>query len=57
LEGPVFDRCISSSSSPDGTGDCKFAFSGKMEDKPYGMWTTDGEGLDAWIEVFFKGKY
>lgn len=25
-----------------------------MEDSPFKMWVTDGEGVSAWIKVFFK---
>jgi len=28
-----------------------------MEDAAYGMWTSNGEGLDAWIELNLKKKY
>jgi len=28
-----------------------------MSDEPYGMWRTNGEGLDSWIEITFKKKY
>jgi len=29
------------------------AFTGKMEDTPFNMWVTDGEGISAYIKVFF----
>jgi hypothetical protein len=29
-------------------------FNGNMEDAPFNMWATDGEGVSAWIKVMFK---
>jgi len=28
-----------------------------MEDAAYGMWHSNGEGLDAWLEITLKKKY
>lgn len=28
-----------------------------MEDKPYNIWSTDNEGIGAWIEIHFTGEY
>jgi len=48
-EGPAYASCASSSENPDGKSSCKFGISGKMEDAPFSIWASDGEGLDSWL--------
>lgn len=48
-EGSLYKDCEASSQFPTGEFDCNFAFSGKMEDSPFGMWASNGEGIAAWV--------
>jgi len=52
-KGDTFDFCTASSEYPDGNWKCDMAFSGKMIDAPFHAWATDGEGVAAWMKVFF----
>jgi len=53
-DGSHFGFCEASSSFPGGEYDCQYAFSKKMEDAPFAMWVTNGEGVSAWLELTFK---
>lgn len=55
--GPSFDTCKSSSSYPNSQWNCEYAFSGRLIDGPFTMWASNGEGIGAWLEVFFKEEY
>lgn len=53
-EREFFKECSASSSFAGGMYNCEHGFAGKMEDAPFGMWATNGEGLSAWIQIDFK---
>ena len=57
INGPAFESCSASSTYPNNQWNCEHAFSGKLIDSNYAMWATNGEGIGAWIQIFFKKEY
>jgi len=53
--GNFFKSCKASSEKR-GTS-CTHAFNERMKDKSGGMWYSRGEGLEAWIQIRFKGLF
>lgn len=45
IKGDHYLRCESSSFAPSGEYNCDSGLNGKMEDNPFALWATDGEGV------------
>jgi len=52
-----FLECSSSSEYLNNQYKCQHAFSGKMMDVPFGIWSSNAEGVSAWIEVKFNKEH
>jgi len=52
--GKFFQECEASSEAANGQGECLMGLNGKMEDLPFSMWMSQGEGAGAWIKTIFK---
>jgi len=53
-KGKFYKTCSASSELGNGFQKCEHGLAGKMEDSPFAMWASDGEGLSAWMKVEFK---
>jgi len=54
VTGKYYKTCVASSEHPEGKFNCDNGLNGKMEDQPFAMWASNGEGVSAWIKVIFK---
>lgn len=52
--GPAFASCKASSVLDGGEYNCEYAFTGQMIDAPFKTWSSNGEGIGAWIEIELK---
>jgi hypothetical protein len=56
-DGLAYESCKASSVLDGGEYNCDYAFTGQMIDAPFKTWSSNGEGIGAWIEISFKKEY
>ena len=54
---PAYQSCETSSKFPDEGWSCESGLSGKMIDTAAGMWSTNGQGIGAWMDIKLKAPH